>query len=302
MVTIPRKELAKHLTTECSRRQYQCPHCNMIGQYRAITTTHLQTCRMAKVKCPNEQCEETVPSCMLSAHHSSCIHEKVICKYAELGCTERPPRKDLKTHEEDDQVHLRVTKETVLELKGQLQQLKQENNEIRTIIHTKPTAKITIEIRDFEHLKRGNKTVFSASFLSHKKGYKFCFRVDANGCGAGRGTHVTAGACIMKGDNDKSLIWPFTGSVTIELLNQLDDMNHHSTMIQFTADCNSSRRVTRGDRQEALGKAKFITHSALGYNPAKNCQYLVRNVLYFRVSVNVPSYVYKPWLECTKID
>ena len=38
-----------------------------------------------------------------------------------------------------------------------------------------------------------------------------------------KGTHVSVFACLMKGDNDDSLFWPFTGTVTIELLNQLEE-------------------------------------------------------------------------------
>ena len=46
--------------------------------------------------------------------------------------------------------------------------------------------------------------------------------------GDGEGTQVTVAACLMKGDNDDSLTWPFTGIVTIELLNQLENKNYHS--------------------------------------------------------------------------
>ena len=54
--------------------------------------------------------------------------------------------------------------------------------------------------------------------------YKMCIRVDANGCGDdAAGTHVSVYAYLMKGRNDENLPWPFTGEVTITLLNQLAD-------------------------------------------------------------------------------
>ena len=37
----------------------------------------------------------------------------------------------------------------------------------------------------------------------------------------------------MKGDSDDSLTWPFTGKVTFELLNQLEDNNHHKMTARF---------------------------------------------------------------------
>ena len=42
------------------------------------------------------------------------------CKYAEVGCQENPLRKDLKRHEENDQLHLRAITAKVLELTQQL--------------------------------------------------------------------------------------------------------------------------------------------------------------------------------------
>ena len=58
-----------------------------------------------------------------------------------------------------------------------------------------------------------------------------CIRVDANGWSSGNGTHISVFAYLMKGDNDDSLTWPFTGSITFELLNQLEDNNHEAITI-----------------------------------------------------------------------
>ena len=107
-------------------------------------------------------------------------------------------------------------------------------------------------------------------------------RVDANGDGAGKGTHVSVYAAILEKEHDAGLKWPFVGKVTVALLNQFRDMNHHSLVILFNATDN--RNV--GD---ALGFATYIPHSTLSH------QYLQDDALYFRVSVEVTDY--KPWLE-----
>ena len=127
-----------------------------------------------------------------------------------------------------------------------------------------------------------------------------CIRVDANGAceGRGKGTRVSAYACIMKGDNDDSLTWPFTGSVKFELLNQLEDKNHYThTTAPFPADNVASKRVVEDERGTGLGRQQFISHNELDYNSDKNCQYLKDDILIFRIIVQVPDY--KPWLECT---
>ncbi len=121
--------------------------------------------------------------------------------------------------------------------------------------------------------------------------------VYANGNGDGDGTHVSVFAYLMKGDHDDTLTWPFTGSVTFELLNQLEDKNHHKQSITFEIDDDVSQRLVDDEsREQGWGLNEFISHTALNYNASTNTQYLKDDTLVFRVSVSVPNH--KPWLEC----
>ena len=52
--------------------------------------------------------------------------------------------------------------------------------------------------------------------------------MEANGEGDGEGTHITVGTCLMRGEFDSQLKWPFRGTVTIQLVNQLEDKEHHT--------------------------------------------------------------------------
>jgi TNF receptor-associated factor 4 len=124
-----------------------------------------------------------------------------------------------------------------------------------------------------------------------------CIHVEANGCGDGENTHnISMFAYIMKGENDEYLPWPFTGKVTIELLNQLEDRNHHSRSIKFNSDGKASQRVVNEEKRgPGWGIAKYISHSDLGYNSAKNCQYLKDDSLHFKISVDAQSSS-TPWL------
>ena len=124
IVKVLRKDLQDHLTNKCPRRQYQCPHCEETGEHQERMTSHLNTCPKVKVPCPNTKCPVIIPRCEVSTHRSTCDYESVSCKYAEVGCEERPLRKDLKSHEEDDQLHLRVTTQSVLRLQTEVIALK----------------------------------------------------------------------------------------------------------------------------------------------------------------------------------
>ena len=301
-VKVLRKDLDNHLNNKCPRRQFPCQHCNKFGEYKERTTTHLQTCPKVKVQCPNEQCQVSIPRCKVTTHRSTCQYERVPCKYAEVGCKEKPLRKDLKTHEEDDQLHLRITTETVLDqnkkitiLEAKLSSLETKTT-LESVQKRTITSPCTFRLTNYQKHKKDGDEFYSSPFYTSPTGYKMCIRVDANGSGGGQGTHVSVYACLMKGDNDDSLTWPFTGSVTFELLNQLEDKNHHTyTTGPFPADKEHiSARVVKGERGRGWG-IDLIPHTKLDYNPAKNCQYLKDDSLVFRVSVDVP----KSWLMCT---
>ena len=132
-----------------------------------------------------------------------------------------------------------------------------------------------------------------------------CIEVDANGeddanaedgNDEGAGTHVSVYAYLMRGRNDDNLPWPFTGEVTIALLNQLEDKNHHTYTVTFLHSNDLSKRVVNSDRASTgYGMPEFISHDKL---TAKNYQYLKDDSLFFRIEVQAAKPV-KPWLTCT---
>ena len=294
MVKISKRNLQNHILNKCPRRQIPCPKCGETGEYQERISSHLQTCPKAQVRCPNSSsCLNVIARCDIATHRSTCQYERVSCKYAEVGCKETPLRKVLKTHEEDDQLHLRITKEIVLKLNKKITTL---NKKIASLENKKL---FTFKVTNYKEKKQIKNKFFSPSFYTSPDGYKMCIRVDANGNGTGEGTHVSVFVCLMKGDNDDSLTWPFTGTVTFELLNQLEDENHYtSTLGPFPGDNEqTSGRVVKGERGIGGGRPQFIPNTELDCKPDNNYQYLKDDTLIFRVAVKVPDY--KPWLECT---
>ena len=102
----------------------------------------------------------------------------------------------------------------------------------------------------------------------------------------------------MSGEYDNILEWPFQGEVTIELLNQLEDENHHKLVVCFNESTPQmyTNKVVGKRYGRGWGYLQYISHSQLGYNSTLNCQYLKDDTLYFRVSVKVTSKQSKPWL------
>ncbi len=271
------RNVESHELNECPKRQYTCPHCREAGAYDERTTTHLEVCPKVEITC--KKCSLQIFRCDESDHSLDCPNEPVRCTYYNIGCKEKPLRKDVTKHEENAQLHFSLATKEVLRLKKtQLQK-----------------NALTFRMNNFDVQNAGKKEFYSSLFYT--AGYKMCMRVDANGNGAGKGTHVSVFACLMKGDNDDSLSWPFTGRVTFELLNQLEDDNHHRETTTFTADNVASQRAVDDERGVGWGWQRFISHADLAHKPRKNTQYLKDDTLIFRVSAEAPDY--KPWLECT---
>ena len=140
---------------------------------------------------------------------------------------------------------------------------------------------------EFKSKKKNDVDWYSPPFYTHTHGYRMCITVDANGIGVGKGTHLSVYAYLMQGPYDDVLLWPFQGSITIQLLNQLNDRNHHTGTINFTdtTEPNYMNRVTSGERAgSAWGIHTFLPHTQLDLNSKGKCQYLKDDQLVFRVS------------------
>ena len=142
-----------------------------------------------------------------------------------------------------------------------------------------------LTMTNFEQHKIDSDCWYSSPFYANPQGYKMCLNVYANGNGEGEGTHVSVYANLMKGEFDDHLKWPFRGSVTVAILNQLKNSNHTTETIRFNlADNQVIGRVTDGERAPGgLGYRTFIAHIDLNYKPTRKRQYLKYDCLRFRI-------------------
>ena len=61
---------------------------------------------------------------------------------------------------------------------------------------------------------------FSPAIYTNPDGYTFCIRMHLNGVNSGIGTHVAIFVHMMQGKCDNRLAWPFTGVITLSILDQ----------------------------------------------------------------------------------
>ena len=79
----------------------------------------------------------------------------------------------------------------------------------------------------------------------------------------------------MLGEYDGDLAWPIQITAHLQLLNQRGDHGH----VVQSLKCS---KVAKGPGPREIAQ-KFIAQSALGYNAAKNTEYLKDDCLHFRL-------------------
>ncbi len=275
-----RKDLEEHVQSRCLKRPFECPHCGEKGTYASITAEHNKTCEKKIVACPNQGsgCPLPVERGKTKQHVSVCEFTEVACAYESLGCGVRMMRKDVEKHKrEAREKHLDLSLDTVSSREEQHKTLSEGEA-------------LVFKLPGYASKKEEDETFYSTPIYTHSGGYKYSIRIDANGCGDGAGTHVSVFTKISEGRYDDRLPWPFKGSVTYQLLNQLADDRHHHLVNTFTDTSDMQVGSCRGYQ-------RFLPHSSLCPDPATNPQYLLDDTLYFRVSVKVDNH--KPWLVCT---
>lgn len=284
-----KKDIDRHIKEDCPNslnRLSVCQFCFKKGSQSDIQI-HSRVCGAfgrKKTLCPecdcgtNEEIEEHLKH--------ECLSAVMPCKFKTIGCRKKTKRRDTIAHEQDHELHLGVALNAMVDVKEALVKLQELNTE-----ETEQKKNlITFSVTDYEARKDAEQKMTSPSFYTSPSGYRMACRVYPSGDGDGKGSHVSVRAAMLEGKYDSDLKWPFAGSITFTLMNQLEDKNHYSST------------TTLGDEHNAIvgidwGKPKFIPHPRLDYDEEKYTQYLMNDTLYFRVSVEVADF--KPWLECS---
>ena len=296
-VKLERRQLADHMHKECPQRMYQCPYCSTEDTYLKVITTHFTKCEHLPLPCP-AGCGKRGLVRRDMAHHLSenCPSELVACKFAIAGCQLILKRKDLQQHLQDKDWHLDTVLSSYISQTLLVQDLLHRNTPniplpfcpwLQNMPTCYPRPQWVIKMEAFQEKKKNDEMWYSDPLYSHFGGYKMCFCVYANGQKTGKGTHVSVYICLMQGDNDYNLKWPFRGTIKASLLNQLEDGQHHTKQVWSPGSDipdDTSGRVTEGERaSRSWGLKDFIALEDLRYHAKKKCQYLKDDTLFFRV-------------------
>ena len=148
-----------------------------------------------------------------------------------------------------------------------------------------PVDIVMVEFR--EHKSKAD-VWYSPPFYSHLGGYKMCLKVDVNGYGDRKGTHVSVFVHLMKGVFDDALKWPFCGDVTVQL-RQIQCVHLNRTHVRVISMNQSTQIEPRqrpiGERNEiGLGLKCYISHEEIhlgGFNYYNILNFCVSEVTLF---------------------
>lgn len=287
--------------------------CEWRGAVRELDT-HLKRCAFADIECPFSHlgCISRPIRKDLAEHEEASI--QLHLNLATKKIKELEESIEEETQNQEKKITTAITdvksivqlqkKETKRHIDRRLEtheeELENKLQAVRTrIISEQRQPPVLFRLSDFLDFQEDDEDWHSPAFYTHLGGYRMCLRIYTNGNSDVRGTHLSCYIYLMRGEYDEQLEWPFRGTIYIELLNQLEDDNHHEENVTFsTSDSkNYNIRVKKGSMGiTGLGKSKFINQSELGLKMTLKRQYLKDDCLFFRISnVEVQS-VSKPWL------
>ena len=292
-------DVGDHEAVRCEFQPKPCPYCDFTTIQKENLQQHLKTCDSHTFQCPNG-CGATPSRRGLDQHLEECPEQLVHCKFSILGCDAVLPRKAIERHVATSAEHstefllqhvMKLT-ELVSQLcakSGVSNPLEQKTWLMNKVLRQEPPW--VVKMTGFQEKKTEDEDWYSDPVFSHFGGYKMCLNVEASESEDGSGTHVSVYVCLMRGDNDDNLKWPFKGTIKVSLLNQLEDRRHLTREVWCLDDDvpeKASGRVTEGERAVEIWGQEFISHQALSYSHVNNCHYLKDDTLFFRVDCFEP--------------
>jgi len=279
---IMKKNLQQHLLSDCPKRSTLCSLCGQTGEYQYITTFHSEECDKKVVACSNTSCTEEIERWKLRKHLKECDYTEIRCKYDDLGCSLKRPRRDIVNHEDqEDGIHLATASVLIEDTKTEVQNLNDKICSIKCMrakaLNLGEPLTVKVEWNPFfgSYKKR---------FYTSPAGYNMSLEIiycKGSFCDPDERKFVSVYIRLDKGYYDDQLDWPFKKSIKLEILNQNSNYGHFSQVLKFDEGLAIN---------QSLGYHEFISHKKL----KNSTNYLNNNAIYFRLTVLYD----KPWLIC----
>ena len=201
-------------------------------------------------------------------NHLKATIKKLLKQEAEMG-------KEIATVEEKCQYLERALKQYESECDVKFTNMEDNVAELQNNISNSYALPVIFTVPYFNRLKLSDQIWYSKTLQTHFQGYTFSIAVRPNAVFG----HIKYVGLLYKsqpGEYDDTLDWPSNREITIQLLNQHADKNHMTKRVFIT-------RTTKKDDRLLSINNYFISHDKLGWNGAKETQYLKNDCLKFKI-------------------
>ena len=186
----------------------------------------------------------------------------------------RESQKELQEQMKEKNQQIKQVEQKMKEKDKQIESLQSKIQEITPHVHSPPYY---CTLSNYRQVKANVGYISSPPMYTHTGGYKYKLSLWPNGIGPGTGTHVTVFVYSVKIDHDAELKVPVKFTITVQLLNQHRNQDHHTRDIQC--------EVNRERIGESIGYDwTFIPHADLEWNRGKQTQYLKDDCFRFRIT------------------
>ena len=103
----------------------------------------------------------------------------------------------------------------------------------------------------------------SPPFRTHERGYKLQLQLYPNGCGEGKGTHLSLYIRICKGPNDDELTWPFHERLAFKISDLTGNGAHKTAIIKAGELGTRTWKKPSDGPNIGIGCAKYLAHADL---------------------------------------
>ena len=157
-----------------------------------------------------------------------------------------------------------------------------------------PVCPVILKWPGYEAIKRIAKDAkegkrdfyYMRPFYTHLGGYRMQLRVYPNGIDKGKNTHMSVYCHLVPGKNDDSLKWPLKGTVSVSILNQVEDSEHFVKKLWSSHDVVPdavAKKPVDVRNEKGWGYPQFVRLSEIEDFSATK-QYLMNDALFFGIN------------------
>ena len=167
---------------------------------------------------------------------SSGITQSDMTKFDEIECRITNAEQNLNSHLTSFKHHLLEHQDQLAAFVQRLERLERANAKINPaeICQNGIYVWKISNFYKYVDLSKRSKLVYASSFYQEKYGYKLCAKIHINDVATNTSKGLGISLCILRGEYDNLLRWPFNREIQVRLLDQ--GVNHEHLQLRFCYD------------------------------------------------------------------